>query len=80
MVQQFIAVFVGNGALQTLDLFIDEFNDISRVDTDHMIVMMTIVEFENGMTTFKVVARNEPAPSISAQTSLLLLPRIIASV
>ena len=59
VVQQLIAIFFGDRVLQPLDLFADEFDDVAGLDADHVIVMLTVIEFENGVTTFEIVPRDQ---------------------
>ena len=59
MVQQLITVFIGNCVLQALDFFTHEFNNVTRINAHHMVVMVTIIEFKNGMSTLEVMPRNE---------------------
>lgn len=56
---QIIAVRLGDRVLQFLDLVADEFDHLARVDIDHMIVVATIVEFEDGVAICEVLPRHQ---------------------
>lgn len=47
-------------ALQSFDVLADKFNNVPRLNTDHVVVMFTLVEFEYRVPTLKVMAHNQP--------------------
>ena len=60
MVAQFIPQTFGDLFLAFFDRFIDELFDAAAVQTDDMVVMRSLVEFENGHAVFKMVPRHQP--------------------
>src|SRR3546814_7523196 len=42
--------------LQLFDLFAEEFDDLAGVESHHVIVVRTAVQFEDGVATFEIVA------------------------
>src|SRR3546814_16466804 len=42
--------------LQLFDLFAEEFVDLAGVESHHVIVVRTAVQFEDGVATFEIVA------------------------
>ena len=59
MVEDLIPVRLCNFMLQPFDLVITEFNDVTGFNANHMIVMITVIEFEDRMPALEVMARHE---------------------
>ena len=55
MVFDCITVTVGNFLLELLDSVIDKFDDLSRLQANHVIVVTAVGEFENRYPAFEVV-------------------------
>ena len=47
MTDQLVVMFGGDFMLQTLDFLVNELHDRTGFDTDHMIMVLAIIEFEN---------------------------------
>ena len=62
MVDELIAVLCCNAMLNFFDVIIDELDDVSGFDADHVIVVIPAVQFKNGMPAFEIVAHDEPQP------------------
>src|SRR5210317_836669 len=56
--------------LQALYLFADKFDDITRIDANHVIMVITIIEFKYGVPAFEVMARDQAGPFELRQTSI----------
>ena len=56
MIVEFVAVLFGDGMLKCFDFVVDEFDDITRIHVDHVVVVLAMIELEYGMTIGKVVA------------------------
>jgi hypothetical protein len=54
------ALFFSDAALAFLDRGVHEFEHLAAFDADHVIMMMTLVEFENGTPSLKVVPNDQP--------------------
>ncbi len=52
-------VFLGDGFLPLLDHLVDEFHHLAALQTDQVIVVAAVVEFEHGMAAFEMVAQHE---------------------
>src|SRR3546814_20905406 len=50
------AMLGGDRVLQLFDLFAEEFDDLAGVESNHVIVVRTAVQFEDGVDTFEIVA------------------------
>ena len=48
-----------NFFLQSFDLGTHEFDDLARLDTNHVIVVFAVIELKNRVAAFKVVARDQ---------------------
>lgn len=59
MVYQFVAVSLDDIPLQFFDVLVDEFDDLAGFEAHHVIVVLTIVQFVNGPTTFEIVPGHE---------------------
>lgn len=55
MVDQFIAVCLGNSTLQFFYFRIHKFHDLTGFDADHVIVMLALINLEYRPATFEVV-------------------------
>ena len=56
MVFEFVAVFTRNFFEALSNGFVIEFNDFTSFHTDEVIVVVTVVDFENAVVAFKVVS------------------------
>lgn len=55
MVHEFKTVFFRDRSLQSFDVLVDEFGDLTGVDIDHVVVMGVASEFVYGMSVVEVV-------------------------
>jgi hypothetical protein len=46
VIEQLESVLFRHGSLQNFDLFTEKLNDFARLDTDHMIVVLAVIEFK----------------------------------
>ena len=60
MVADPVAELFGDGLLPLLDDGIDEFLDASAFLADDVVMMATVVEFEDCASTFEIVTLDEP--------------------
>ena len=51
------SAFLGNEFLAAFDLGVEEFLDASAIQAHQVVVVMSLVELENGLAGFKVAAR-----------------------
>ena len=54
-----VTVLLGDLSLQFLDPVVDELDHVTRLQTDHMIVMRTVTELEDGGSALEVVPHDE---------------------
>ena len=52
-------MFRSDLGLQALDVLADKFDNITRLYANHVIVVLAIVEFEDRVATFEIVAGNQ---------------------
>src|SRR5690554_7922549 len=60
MVDHLIAHIGDNFMLTLFNLFIIKFKNLTRINTDDMIMMFTIVQLKYSMTTIKVMTNDQP--------------------
>ena len=58
MIDQLIAFFSDDFALQALDILIIKLKDCARFGTHHMIMVIAASQFEYRVTAFKVMAND----------------------
>lgn len=60
MLGQRKALFLGNRTLPILDLGVKKFLDLTAVQTDEMIVVISFVELEHRLAGFKMASQQNP--------------------
>ena len=53
-------MFLGHLALQSFYVLADKFNNVPRLNTDHVIMMFALVDFEYRVPTLEVMAHHQP--------------------
>jgi hypothetical protein len=56
VIDEFETVLFGDLVLQALDFVAGEFDDVARFDTDHVVVVLAIIEFEDRVPALEIVA------------------------
>lgn len=53
-------MFFGNFVLQGFDTLVDEFSDTSAFEANHMVMVVFVVELEDGAFSLKIMTYNQP--------------------
>lgn len=55
MINELVAVLIGNLPLQIFDVFVHELDHFARFDAHHMVVMSALIQFKHGVVRFEIM-------------------------